>query len=143
MKMKKVLICEKGHKFGEQAKFDVCPFCKSSLSFKWEGYETRLKNYFLRRQTKVQIHDNLPRLPWFGEMIEINDEKQNKNRKKWDLDEVQELKEHFKCYGIVDAVFWKDMAENIFGRSLCSIEHILRFIVADNFGFIKLEDVFS
>lgn len=142
--MKRALNCKNGHVFGDKAKFEKCPFCGSPVYFSWSGYEEKLKNYFLRRTSKTEIHDSLPRLPWFNEMIAgTNNPSTKKSGEKWSLDEVYNLLKKFKEYGIGDEKLWKDIAENVFGRSLCAVEHILRFVVAADMDMVNLNEIFG
>lgn len=130
--MQKRMICENGHVFGEEAEFETCPFDGTKVSFKYDNkkYEALLQKS-VRKQTATHRGlkcDTLPRVPWFCHIQ--NDENQDRSGEIWSLSEIEKLSDLFAENGLADEKIWTEIAEQIFHRSIYSLEHHLRMVIA-------------
>jgi len=137
-------ICtgENHHKFGTDGgkghfmNIDSCPFCKQPLETIEVDERPQRKNYAIGVRDPAangffrgEFIDTLNRLPWFGEIVDYNDEKQTRSGEIWYKKEAKQLGEQYKLYGTSDVETWKNIAETIFKRSLASVERQLRAVI--------------
>ena len=128
----KRMICENGHVFAEEATFKLCPWChtKVSLQYDCRKYEEALRKS-VRKQNATHRGlkcDSLPRVPWFGHIN--NDENQDRSGETWSLAEIHKLSDLFAENGLADEKAWTKIAESEFKRSIYSLEHHLRMVIA-------------
>jgi RNAse (barnase) inhibitor barstar len=71
--------------------------------------------------------DKLKRMPWWNEIVALNNPDQKKSNDVWDLKEAEKLFNLYKMYGNATAALWDVLAANI-GRSLAAVERQLRII---------------
>jgi len=86
--------------------------------------------------------DNLPRLPWWGDIKPINDPNQPRSGYNWGIGEGKKLAEFYKKHGAADAKTWKNIAETEFKRSLAGVERQLRAAIDCVNGNKTWEDLF-
>lgn len=125
-------MCECGHVFGEEASFETCPFdgTKVSLRYDTQKYEEALHKTVrkLNATHRGLKCDSLPRVPWFCHIM--NDENQERSGEIWSLTEIEKLSDLFAENGLADEKVWTKIAESEFNRSIYSLEHHLRMVIA-------------
>ena len=131
---KLIKVCVNGHEYKADNNMFTCPKCEEKLNFK--VIEEVKKE--INPNSRSELNSSLPKMPWFNEIKDNNPDVTNSG-KEWSFDEVYFLKELYEEYGEAEVKIWKDIAENIFERSIYAIEHTLRYIVAD----LNLEEIFS
>ncbi|MFW6026114.1 MAG: hypothetical protein ACOCRX_07210 [Candidatus Woesearchaeota archaeon] len=130
--MKKFKSCKKGHKFSEVTKLKKCPFCKTSLEINYDNsnFVQKINDLKQKKSTRSEILNSMPHVPWFSD-IENNNPDQIRSREKWEEFEIQKLKSFYKKVGLSNPKEWKKIAEENFQRSIYSLEHYLRIVIAE------------
>lgn len=125
-----------------------CPYCKrplKTLEIQCKDYKTKkggIRDIDSMGFFRSEFIDNQPRMQWFDEAIEINDEDQKRSGETWYVKEAIQLTKMYEEHGDSIADTWKEIAETSFKRSLLAIERQLRAIKACIDGEKRLEELY-
>ena len=138
-------ICDGKNKHNQKHRFSAeesfrertdCPICGRPMDLievhskekSVRGSGTRkdkpYESFGLMRGKKIDI---LPRIAWFSDAVDMNEEDQEKAGEVWSLSDAKTLAGLYMMAGDSSASIWKKLSEDI-GRSLFAVERQLRII---------------